>query len=49
MKTAKTEKDQMRAEYKCEDFGKMVRSKHAAQYAKGTNLVMHFNPTSECQ
>jgi hypothetical protein len=23
-----------------EDFGKMVRGKHAAQYAKGTNLVL---------
>lgn len=30
----------MRAEYKREDFGKMVRGKHAAQYAKGTNLVL---------
>jgi hypothetical protein len=40
MKTAKVEKGEMRAEYKREDFGKMVRGKHAAQYAKGTNLVL---------
>ena len=40
MKTAKAGKDEMRAEYKREDFGKMVRGKHAAQYAKGTNLVL---------
>lgn len=40
MKTLITEKDEMRAEYKREDFGKMVRGKHAAQYAKGTNLVL---------
>jgi hypothetical protein len=40
MKTTKAEKDEMRAEYKREDFGRMVRGKHAAQYAKGTNLVL---------
>jgi hypothetical protein len=47
MKTAKTEKDEMRSEYKREDFGKMVRGKHAAQYAKGTNLVMLDNKVAK--
>jgi len=36
----KTNKDEMRAEYTREDFGKMVRGKYAARYAKGTNLVL---------
>lgn len=36
----KTSKDEMRAEYTREDFGKMVRGKYAARYAKGTNLVL---------
>lgn len=40
MKTAKIEKDEMRVEYHREDFGKMVRGKYAAQYAKGTNMVL---------
>jgi hypothetical protein len=40
MKTAKAEKDEMRTEYVREDFGRMVRGKHAAEYAKGTNLVL---------
>jgi len=36
----KTSKGEMRAEYAREDFGKMVRGKYAARYAKGTNLVL---------
>jgi hypothetical protein len=40
MKAVKAERDEMRAEYKREDFGKIVRGKHAAEYAKATNLVL---------
>lgn len=36
----KTSKDEMRAEYVREDFGKMVRGKFAARYARGANLVL---------
>ena len=32
--------DEMRAEYRCEDLGPLVRGKYAAAYAKATNVVV---------
>lgn len=32
--------DDMRAEYRCEDLGPLVRGKYAARYAKVTNVVV---------
>ena len=40
MKKAKTKDDEMRAEYRREDLGTLVRGKYAAQYAKATNVVV---------
>ena len=40
MKKAKTEVDEMRAEYRREDLGPLVRGKYAARYAKSTNVVV---------
>lgn len=36
----KTDKDEVRSEYKREDLGKGVRGKYASRYAQGTNLVL---------
>ena len=40
MKKAKTKDDEMRAEYRREDLGPLVRGKYAARYAKATNVVV---------
>jgi len=40
MKKANTEGDEMRAEYRREDLGPLVRAKYAARYAKSTNVVV---------
>lgn len=40
MKKAKPEGDEMRAEYRREDLGSLVRGKYAARYAKSTNVVV---------
>jgi hypothetical protein len=40
MKTAKPRTDEMRAEYRREDLGPLVRGKYAARYAKATNIVV---------
>lgn len=40
MKKAKTEGEEMRAEYSREDLGPLVRGKYAARYAKSTNVVV---------
>ena len=41
MKKAKpTPRDELREEYKRSDFGKMVRGKYTARFAKGTNAVL---------
>jgi hypothetical protein len=40
MKKAKTKDDDMRAEYRREDLGPLVRGKYAAEYAKATNVVV---------
>ena len=40
MKKAKVENDEMRAEYRREDLGPLVRGKYAARYAKATNIVV---------
>ena len=40
MKKAKPKDDEMRAEYRREDLGPLVRGKYAAQYAKATNIVV---------
>jgi hypothetical protein len=40
MKTAKPRSDEMRAEYRREDLGPLVRGKYAARYAKATNIVV---------
>jgi hypothetical protein len=39
----KTERDELRSEYRSEDLGKDVRGKHLKVYRAGTNLVLH-NP-----
>jgi hypothetical protein len=45
MKKAKpTPRDELRQEYKRSDFGKMVRGKYAARFAKDTNVVL-LDPT----
>jgi hypothetical protein len=42
MKQAKTKDDDMRAEYRREDLGSLVRGKYAAQYAlKRTSPIIH--------
>ena len=40
MKPAKVEDNEMRAEYRREDLGPLVRGKYAARYAKATNIVV---------
>ena len=40
MKKAKQPNDEMRAEYRREDLGPLVRGKYAARYAKATNIVV---------
>lgn len=40
MKKAKPPSDEMRAEYRREDLGPLVRGKYAARYAKATNVVV---------
>ena len=40
MKKAKVEDNEMRAEYRREDLGPLVRGKYAARYAKSTNIVV---------
>ena len=40
MKKAKTKDDEMRAEYRREDLGPLVRGKYAVAYAKATNIVV---------
>ena len=40
MKTAKPPSEDMRAEYRREDLGLLVRGKYAARYAKATNVVV---------
>ena len=40
MKKAKPPTDEMRAEYRREDLGPLVRGKYAARYAKATNVVV---------
>lgn len=40
MKQAKPPSDEMRAEYRREDLGPLVRGKYAVRYAKATNVVV---------
>jgi hypothetical protein len=40
MKKTKPPSDEMRAEYRREDLGPLVRGKYAARYAKATNIVV---------
>ena len=40
MKKAKVKETEMRAEYRREDLGPLVRGKYAARYAKSTNIVV---------
>ncbi len=40
MKKVKTVVEEMRAEYRREDLGPLVRGKYAAAYAKATNVVV---------
>ena len=40
MKKAKSDDVEMRAEYRREDLGPLVRGKYAARYAKSTNIVV---------
>lgn len=40
MKKAKLETEDMRAEYRREDLGTLVRGKYATAYAKATNVVV---------
>ena len=40
MKKAKPKDDEMRAEYRREDLGPLVRGKYAARFAKSTNIVV---------
>ena len=40
MKKAKPKDDEMRAEYRLEDLGPLVRGKYAARFAKSTNIVV---------
>ena len=40
MKKAKPEGDEMRAEYRREDLGPLVRGKYVARYGKSTNVVV---------
>ena len=40
MKKVKPSNDEMRAEYRREDLGPLVRGKYAARYAKASNVVV---------
>lgn len=40
MKKPEKDKDEMRAEYRREDLGTLVRGKYAARYAKASNVVV---------
>lgn len=40
MRNNKLPNDEMRAEYRREDLGPLVRGKYAARYAKATNIVV---------
>ena len=40
MKKAKSDDVEMRAEYRREELGPLVRGKYAARYAKSTNVVV---------
>ena len=40
MKKPEKDTDEMRAEYRREDLGPLVRGKYAARYAKSTNVVV---------
>ena len=40
MKKAKLEDEEMRAEYRREDLGPLVRGKYASAYVKATNVVV---------
>ena len=40
MKTIEKTKDELRPEYRREDFGKMVRGKYAKQYKNASNVVV---------
>ena len=40
MKKAKLEDEEMRAEYRREDLGPLVRGKYANAYVKATNVVV---------
>lgn len=40
MKKARPPIDEMRAEYRRQDLGPLVRGKYAARYAKATNVVV---------
>ena len=40
MKKTKLPSDEMRAEYRREDLGPLVRGKYAARYAKASNIVV---------
>lgn len=40
MKKLRPPSDEMRAEYRREDLGPLVRGKYAARYAKATNVVV---------
>lgn len=40
MKKANPVSEEMRAEYRREDLGPLVRGKYAAKYAKATNVVV---------
>ena len=39
-KSEKSSKDELRPEYRREDFGKMVRGKYAKQYKAASNVVV---------
>ena len=40
MKKAKTQSDELRSEYRRQDFGPMVRGKYAAQMKEASNIVV---------
>ena len=40
MKKVEPEQDELRTEYRREDFGEMVRGKYAKRYRKASNVVV---------
>ena len=44
MKKAEPDDDEMRAEYRREDLGPLIRGKYAARFAKTSNIVI-IDPT----